>query len=57
MGMAGQKGIYASVLNALGLLDGLATLADMANDPMGRTRGGAVASQARAPAEGRELTF
>ena len=27
--------IYASVLNALGLLDGLATLADPANDKMG----------------------
>lgn len=30
-------GIFASVLNALGLLDGLAGLADAANDPMGRT--------------------
>jgi len=28
-------GIYASVLNALGLLDGLATLADPANDSVG----------------------
>ena len=28
-------GIYASVLNALGLLDGLAALADPANDPIG----------------------
>ena len=28
-------GIYASVLNALGLLDGLATLADPANDKTG----------------------
>ena len=30
-------GIYASVLNALGLLESLADLADVANDPMGRT--------------------
>jgi len=30
-------GIYASVLNALGLLDGLTNLADIASDPMGRT--------------------
>ena len=28
-------GIYASVLNALGLLDGLTTLADPANDKTG----------------------
>jgi hypothetical protein len=28
-------GIYASVLNVLGLIDGLATLADVANDRVG----------------------
>jgi len=30
-------GIYAAVLNALGLLDGLGTLADPAHDPVGMT--------------------
>ena len=32
-----SMGIYASVLQTLGLLEGLAALADPANDPMGRT--------------------
>lgn len=30
-------GIYAAVLNALGLLDGLGKIADPANDPVGMT--------------------
>jgi transcriptional regulator with XRE-family HTH domain len=29
-------GIYAAVLQALGLLDGLASLADIGNDPVGQ---------------------
>jgi len=30
-------GIYAGVLHALGLLDGLSQIADISNDPVGQT--------------------
>jgi len=42
-------GIYAGVLQALGLLNGLSQIADIANDSVGQTLGDRRSAQARAP--------